>query len=207
MDQIIELWVQAIQNTHPAPNKLLQKQSLTRHLFRDLELFKKRLLKGRTHLLEELEFSEDVKRNLQNPKWVKQAFEEGKPLFNMLGFTEVQMKSLYKKASDLFYAQEYEKSSDAFYFLTTLNPSHPHYWLGLALSEQSNGETHTALTAYGMAILYDAENPLPYYQSARLYLDLDDNESAIASLKLALSFAENNPPLKQKCHKLLGKLQ
>ncbi len=149
-------------------------------------------------MFDELQLPEEVKKNLQDPLYLKSALERGEPLFQILGFTQNCMNDFYTSASSLYYKQDYSKASDAFYFLTTLNPNHPHYWLGLGLSEQQNGETHAALMAYSMATLHDPKNPIPYYQSAHCYLELNDRESALSSLELALSFSDSYPDIKAR---------
>lgn len=157
-------------------------------------------------MFDELKLPEEAKKNLQDPLYLKKALESGQPLFQILGFTQNHLNDFYTSASSLFFRQDYHKASDAFYFLTTLNPNHPHYWLGLGLSEQHNGENHAALMAYSMATLHDVENPIPYYQSAYCYLELNDKESAKASLSLALSFADAHPQVKARILELQARI-
>lgn len=162
----------------------------------NLSRFKERIERARSVF-------EDFSPIIPEPEVLKKGMEEGKPFYSILGLTQDKLNEYYKKASDLFYKEEYEKSSDAFYFLSSLHPTHPHYWLGLGLSEQKCGEYHAALMAYGMASMYDVENPLSYYQAAKCYLEIEDKENASHSLKLALSFSENNPALQGRCNDLL----
>lgn len=172
------------------------KASLKTKLAENLSRFKKRIERAKTVF-------EDFSPVIPDPENLRKEIEKGTPFYAILGLTQEKLNKYYLKARELFLKEEYEKSSDAFYFLSSLHPAHPHYWLGLGLSEQKNNEFHAALLAYGMASIYDAENPLSYYQAAKCYLEIDDKENASRSLDLAIHFSSNNPPLKKRCEDLL----
>ena len=96
------------------------------------------------------------------------------------------MEKFYQGAYNLFHQQEYRKAADAFVFLTTLNPYVHNYWLGLGMAEQLEGGYQEALLAYAMAILSDGSNPVTHYHSATCYRALNDKQSALQSLEMAI---------------------
>lgn len=191
-EKVIDIWISSLS----VKSNDLMKASLKAGLAQSLSRFKVRIEKAKRVF-------EDFSPIIPDPDSLKRGIEEGRPFFEILGITQEKLNEYYGRARDLFIKEDYEKSSDAFYFLSSLNPAHPHYWLGLGLSEQKCGEYHAALMAYGMASMYDAENPLSYYQAAKCYLEIEDKENAARSLDLALHFSENNPPLKRRCQDLL----
>lgn len=191
-EKVIDIWISSLS----VKSNDLMRASLKAGLVQNLSRFKERIERARGVF-------EDFSPIIPEPEALKKGMEEGKPFYVLLGISQDKLNEYYKKATELFYKEEYEKSSDAFYFLSSLHPSHPHYWLGLGLSEQKCGEFHAALMAYGMASIYDVENPLSYFQAAKCYLEIEDRENASYSLKLALSFSENNPTIKTRCQELL----
>lgn len=191
-EKVIDIWISSLS----IKSNDLMKATLKAGLVQNLCRFKERIERAKGVF-------EDFNPIIPDPKDLKKGIEEGKPLYNILGLSQDKLNEYYNKAKEHFQKEEYEKSSDAFYFLSSLHPNHPHYWLGLGLSEQKCGEYHAALLAYSMASIHDAENPLTYYQAAKCYLEMDDKDNAKHSVKLALSFSEHNPALKLRCEEFL----
>lgn len=157
----------------------------------------------------EFEIPSDALEKMKDPAHIKKQVEEGKTFQEILGYSSETMDKFYDAAHHLFQKQQYEEAADAFVFLTTLNPKVHSYWLGLGMSEQLIEEHDSALLAYGMAILTNMENPLPHYHSASCYHALQDRNSAIISLELAIRQAEGREEfslIKEKAEALLNKL-
>lgn len=143
--------------------------------------------------LEEFQIPKEALERMKDPQVLMQMVEEGKTFQEIIGYTEDTMEKFYKGAHNLFQQQKYREAADAFIFLTTLNPYMHNYWLGLGMSEHLNQDYQGALLAYGMAILSDTQNPLPHYHSAGCYQALDDQDSMLTCLDLAIRAAENKP--------------
>lgn len=136
--------------------------------------------------LPEFQISKEALEKMKDPLHVKKQVEEGKTFQEILGYSIETMERFYEAAHSLFQKQQYEEAADAFVFLTTLNPKVHNYWLGLGMSEHMIEEYDSALMAYGMAIITNVENPLPHYHSASCYRALQDKNSALIALELAI---------------------
>lgn len=143
--------------------------------------------------MEEYLIPEEALEKLKDPSVIREQVKEGKTFQEILGYTQESMERFYGAAYQLFQKQEYQKAADAFVFLTTLNPYVHNYWLGLGMSEQLNGSYQGGLLAYAMAILTDAENPLPHYHSGNCYRGLSDDMNAFQSYELTIRFCGDKP--------------
>jgi len=143
--------------------------------------------------IEDYKIPEEALERLKSPDVLRRQMEEGLTFQEIIGYSHETMEKFYHVAHRLFQAQEYEKAADAFLFLTTLNPYVHHYWLGLGMAEQLNGGVQQALLAYAMAVLTNAESPVPHYHSASCYQVLNDRESALQSLQIAINCAGSSP--------------
>ncbi len=136
--------------------------------------------------LEEFGIPEQVLSKLKDTNWVGEQLLAGYTFQEMLNFNDTTMNKFYAKARNLFQSQRYEEASDAFIFLTTLNPHHYAYWIGLGMSDHLSEEYESALIAYAMASLCDPENPFPHYHAAACYQLLNDRENALLALEMVI---------------------
>lgn len=160
--------------------------------------------------LDEFQISKEALEKLKDPLHIKKQVDAGKTFQEILGYSIQTMDKFYEAAYSLFQKQQYEEAADAFVFLTTLNPKVHNYWLGLGMSEQLNEEYDAALMAYSMAIVTNAENPLPHYHSATCYRAVHDKESALLALELAIKHAgdhENHSAIKVHAQQAYDKLK
>jgi len=141
--------------------------------------------------MDEYKIPEDAVERLKDPEVIRKQMQEGKTFQEIIGFSPEKMEKFYHIAHNLFLKQEYQKAADAFIFLTTLNPYVHNYWLGLGMSEQLYGGYQGALLAYAMAIMTDVDSPVAHYHSASCYRALDDQQSALRSLDLAIQCSGN----------------
>lgn len=151
--------------------------------------------------MDEFKISDEARARMTDPEIINEALSKGKTFQEILGYTAETMEKFYSAAYKLYQEQRYEDASDAFVFLTSLNPHVHNYWLGLGMCEHMTEEYHGALMAYGMAVMTDIRNPIPHYHSASCYKALEDIDSALASIDLALVYAgekEEHSRLKQR---------
>lgn len=141
--------------------------------------------------LEEFGIPEQVLSKLRDNNWVGEQLREGKTFQDMLNFSDSTMDQFYSKARHLFQIQRYEDASNAFVFLTTLNPYHYAYWIGLGMSDHLLQEYENALIAYAMASLCDPENPFPHYHAAACYQLTNDRENALLALEMVIRCCGN----------------
>ena len=136
--------------------------------------------------MDNFEIPDDVKEKLQNPDVFEQHITEGKPLQEILEFSDETIEIFYQQANALYQNHNYIEAIEAFTFLTTINPFIVNFWIGLGMSEQRLEEYGNAFLAYSMAMMVDASNPMPHYQTALCYRALMQPENALESLELAL---------------------
>ncbi len=141
--------------------------------------------------MEEFKIPADALEKLRDPDLLRKKISEGKVLQEIIGYSPATMEKFYYVAYKLFQHQQYQEAADAFIFLTTLNPYVFNYWLGLGMCEQLLKREEAALIAYATATLINVEHPVPHYHSASCYHALNDIGNALASLELALMYAED----------------
>lgn len=115
-----------------------------------------------------------------------------------------------KAADSFFLNKNYAISADCFYFLCILNPYIYSLWLKYAYSEQVLNHLTSALHAYAIASLMNAEDPTPHYFSAQCYQKTRDISTAIEALDLATQArceGENSRKIKELARQMQQKLK
>ncbi len=107
-------------------------------------------------------------------------------------FTSETLIKFYEAAFRLFERKEIDKAADAFFFLAAIKPDEHKFWYGLGLSEQYRSRFLQAIEAYAMASMTNIENPYPHFHAAICYHAVGDMQTALASIELALSYADKN---------------
>lgn len=169
-------------------------------------------LKSRLSSVEFEKFQADWKKGLEKILGEKlPAPEEGTlppTLQHVMGISEETMATLYDVGFRCYKAKEFIKAADVFFFMTMVDYLRHNVWISLGLSEQQNGHFELALTAYSMAILTNADNPIGYLQSAECSLALHNAEEAGQYLDLAKEAIGKAPQkIKQRFLDQLGQLQ
>lgn len=126
---------------------------------------------------------------LKNKENLKKSFAAGEIPQEIIEFSEEVMAKLYESAYTLFQSKKYEEAADGFLFLTTLNPHHHEYWLGLGMATQLCQHYEAAIDAYELAALCDLSSPVPYFYLAKCLFAIHDRESALQALDLAIETA------------------
>lgn len=139
--------------------------------------------------LNEFKLSNEAKAKLKNKKLLQDELSEGKTAQEMMGFSDVTMAKFYHAASQIFEQQRYDDAANAFLFLSTLNPQHPEYWLGLGMATQMRHDYEAAIDAYELAAICDISNPVPYFYLAKCLFAIHDRQSALQALDLAIETA------------------
>ncbi|MEX1013052.1 MAG: SycD/LcrH family type III secretion system chaperone [Waddliaceae bacterium] len=139
--------------------------------------------------LKEFHLSKEAAKKLKNRAALKKEISSGKTAQEILGFTDSAMDAFYRAAETLLNGRRYDDALNAFLFLITMNPHHHDYWIGLGMSVQMVGDYQSALDAYEIAAMYEVENPIPYFQLAKCFMELHDRENTREAFLLVIEYA------------------
>lgn len=122
---------------------------------------------------------------IKSGKW-DEVSQKANGIQEALGISDDALIKYYEVASGLLRDRNWTDSRDAFMFLTFLNPFVHNFWMGLGISEQSQGKFEAALLAYLMGEMTDPKDPVVHANSFQCYLALGDTVSAAMSYQIAL---------------------
>jgi type III secretion system low calcium response chaperone LcrH/SycD len=131
---------------------------------------------------------------------------EGEVFQNILEISDDDMQDFYKISMDYFNNKQFKEASDCFLFLTALNPFESNLWIKSGNAEYALGHFQEALSAYSMAMLWDANDPFPHFYSAEAYQMLGDLHHAKECIIICLRLIDEHTeyrPLREPAHKLL----
>lgn len=139
--------------------------------------------------------AENVKRsdNEEVNTILHKIFDEKMLPKDAMGLSSEIVEGMYGQAYVLYNSGRYKEASQVFRLLITLDPTAIKYTLGLAASQHMMKDYANAVVTYQMCALMDPENPLPQYHASDCFLKMNDKESAIAALTMAVANAGNTP--------------
>lgn len=139
--------------------------------------------------IDEFMLSKQVQAKLKRKGYLLRELSKGKSVEQIIEIPAILMQKLYRAACHLFETHQYEKASDGFLFLISLNTYEHNYWIGLGMSTQMRGDFESAIDAYEMAAIYQAENPVPYFYLAKCLFAMHERQSAFLALDMAIQYA------------------
>ncbi len=114
-------------------------------------------------------------------------------------FTEEELHSLYIAAHQFYETGDYKKASEMFTVLAKAGPFEPHYWYGLASSEQMQKKYRDALHAWGVVAILQTEDPMIHFHAAECLISEGETKEAAKALDLAEArVAQNDSALREK---------
>lgn len=119
-------------------------------------------------------------------------FVEGKTYQEMLEISDVEMQRYFEVGRRYLKNRQFDEASDIFLLLATLSPLTGNLWVHAGNAEQALGRFEDALEAYSMAMLADANDPLPHYFSAEVYYEIQAKDLAKECLKVCVALIEEN---------------
>lgn len=141
--------------------------------------------------MDEKDNSKKLIERLSDRKALEKALKAGQGGQLLFGFSDEEMEAFYKKAHQLLEEGKANDAIDSFVFLTTLNPFHFEYWMGLGAALQMAHDYEPAIDAYEMAAIYNMEHPLPYLYLGKCLFAIHDRKSALQSFELAIAYASD----------------
>lgn len=137
-----------------------------------------------------LQPSKEALATLGDQQKLEELAAQGKELYQILGFSEEDLKQFYTAAYEAALNKEFEKAHDAFFFLTTLAPSVADFWYGLAVSATQLKEYDKALAATLRVLSLNPEKVDGYVNAFYIYHQLNDSDAAHMLHKKATDFAK-----------------
>lgn len=131
-----------------------------------------------------------VAEKVRDRAFLHNEMSQGKLGQEILGFSESVMGQFYVAALHIFEEKRYADAVDAFLFLSTLNPEHYDYWLGLGASLQHCNDYEGAVDAYEMAAICQIDCPVPYFHLSKCLFAMHDRASSLQAIDLALEYSE-----------------
>jgi len=133
-------------------------------------------------------------------------FEQGIPLGQVLGITEIQLAEVYRFAYSEFHAGHYEIAAELFKAILKLNPMAPEIGTCLGVCFHRLGKYEQAIIAYMNSAVLEETNPMPYFYAYDCYQRLNQPYAAFLMISSALARAANQPQyaeLKEKAELLV----
>jgi|GEM_PF-1110595 len=142
--------------------------------------------------LESLNFSEKLEKCFKNKEKLRRDIQGGKSAQSLLGVSDKEMHALYQAARALLEGGKFEAAANAFLFLATLNPKEGDYWFGLGSALVKQGDLEGARDALELSTLCGGENPLPYFQLAKILFGLGEREATLEALDWTLEMSSHD---------------
>lgn len=138
--------------------------------------------------------SDDALEVFQDVDTFMNELEQGKEIYELLGFSTEQITQFFTSASYFLQEENFEKARDAFYFLTIIAPEIGMFWLGLSISLTKLGDDDASLSACFEAIDIDPQNPETYLQALHLLVQKKEFEKALALCDQGIALGQQNEP-------------
>lgn len=138
-------------------------------------------------------FKKEEKEKLLRKNYLRKQLAKGKTPQEILKISTEEMANLYKTACHLFETHAYKEAGNGFLFLISLNAHQYHYWLGLGMATQMQGNFEPAIDCYEMAAIYEVESPTPYFYLAKCLYAMHERQSAEQALEIAIQYADDIP--------------
>ena len=114
---------------------------------------------------------------------------DGKPVYELAGWTEQQIKDLHRKAFNNYSEGNYPEALELFKALVVLNSTDSRVWMGYAGTAMMLKRYEDAIKAYGHASLFDPRRPEPFFYAMECHLALDHPEEAKVAAEHVLHLA------------------
>jgi type III secretion system low calcium response chaperone LcrH/SycD len=106
------------------------------------------------------------------------------------GLTDRDLEAIYAVGHGLYTAGKYDEALNFFQVLCICRQTEARYWFGLGACAQVLGDAATALRGYGMAALFDTENPQTSLRAAECLIKLGDAKTARTALEAVVLLTE-----------------
>lgn len=108
-----------------------------------------------------------------------------------MGIGDAQFERIYAKGYQLFNIGKFDEAEPIFGALIVSNPLEPKYVFAYAASAHMQKKYEKAAEYYMKLSLLTPDDPVPYYHASDCYIQLKDDLSALAALKLTINKAKD----------------
>lgn len=146
--------------------------------------------------------AQDKWERLHDTEYVLQCFEEGKVLYEIFGLSFETVLHCYTAATALIEEKRLEDARNALFFLTTIAPQVPEFWIAQSSVHILIHEYHEAIIAGQEALDLAPENVEAHYALLRAYIANNDCAHARTLCEESLAHArqEKNQALVDALH-------
>ncbi|MEJ0017882.1 MAG: SycD/LcrH family type III secretion system chaperone [Acetobacteraceae bacterium] len=109
------------------------------------------------------------------------------------GLTDRDLEAIYAVGHGLYTAGKYDEALNFFQVLCICRQTESRFWFGLGACAQVLGDAGTALRAYGMAAVFDTENPQISLRAAECLIKLGDATTARTAFEAVVELTEGKP--------------
>jgi type III secretion system low calcium response chaperone LcrH/SycD len=109
------------------------------------------------------------------------------------GLTDNDLEAVYAVGHGLYAAGKYDDALDFFRVLCLCRQTESRYWFGFGAASQVLGDHANAVQAYGMAALFDSENPQIPLRAAECFIKLGDTNTARQALEAVGVVTDGKP--------------
>lgn len=109
------------------------------------------------------------------------------------GLTDQDLEAIYAVGHGFYTAGKYTEALEFFQVLCMCRQIDSRFWFGLGAASQVLGDAATALRAYGMAAIFDMENPQISLRAAECLIKLGDTKTARTALEAVVELSEGKP--------------
>ena len=131
---------------------------------------------------------------------------KGGCLSDMYGLSEDDLEAVYAMARNLYNNRKYDDALTMFRFLCHLEHTSSKYWMGMGATQQMLKDYDAALKAYGMATLFNIDDPRPQLQAGFCLIQLGHPDEAAAALEGVLLSRDATPATDIQAKALLARL-
>jgi type III secretion system low calcium response chaperone LcrH/SycD len=117
----------------------------------------------------------------------------GKPLFEVAGWSKDQIDSLYSAAYNHYQAGSYEEALKIFKPLLVMNSTDNRVWLGYGAAAQMLKNHDDALKAYGYASMLDPMDPRPFFHAMECHIALKNYGEAKTAGEYVVGVTTDKP--------------
>lgn len=129
---------------------------------------------------------------LDSPETFTKFLFDGKPLSEMLGYSDQDIDKFFDAASQLMNDKRFEEAKQAFFFLVTIAPNRSECWLGLGYAYGQCKEPEGALRSYIRVIELSPHRIDGYLAFAHLFSNIKDFARAEQVCDIGLKFANEH---------------
>lgn len=110
-----------------------------------------------------------------------------------LGYSDARMDAIYAQAYRLYNSGKYDEACSLFRLLVVLDSTDSKYSLGLAACLHMMKAYPEAVQVYTICGMIDSNNPIPHFHASDCFIHMNDQASALLSLRLAVDRAGDKP--------------